>query len=92
MLGERVLCGGPHSCKHPFTPVLGKPDKLIPWFPKLAFGAIIFRLLLVPSKEGVGVCLHLPREGVPATVVKLEREQERKKGVEEGRGNSVQVT
>lgn len=43
----------------------------------------------MPSKEGVGVCLHLPREGVPATVVKLEREQEREKGVEEGRGNSA---
>lgn len=40
----------------------------------------------MPSKEGVGVCLHLPREGVLATVVKLDREQERKKGVEEGRG------
>lgn len=46
----------------------------------------------MPSKERVGVCLQLPREGVPATVVKLEREPEREKGVEEGRGNSVQVT
>lgn len=36
-------------------------------------------LFLVPYKEGVGVCLHLPKETVPAAVSKLEREQERNK-------------
>lgn len=37
-----------------------------------------------PSKEGIGVCLHLPREGDPAAVVNEKGNKKGEKGVEGG--------
>lgn len=75
--GVRELCGGPHSSKYPFTPALGKPDKFpgLPSWPLVELSSVCWWCPL--RRELAFVYISPGREGVPATVVKPEREQER---------------